>query len=356
MSYCLHENLKKLDPYISPTGTYDVYLNANESCFNPGERFREELQDALAETPLNRYPDPDCKKLREAFGAAYNVDPSLVVAGNGSDELLGILMGAFLQYGQTLLTLDPDFSMYRVYAETYGKQVVTMKKENDRIDVDAVLERLNGANGPDLLIFSNPCNPLPTALERQDVIRLIEGTEKMVVVDEAYTDFCPELSVLDLAGQYANLIVLKTCSKAWGGAGLRLGFAVATPEVAGVLNAIRSPYNVNVLTQAAGCVVLRHTEELKRAAAAMREAAERIYKELYPLQLCGKVEQVCETKTNFVFVKTAQAEALYEGLKKRSILIRRTGGHLRITAGTEEENERLIAAFYDLLEEERKSI
>lgn len=353
MAYILNEKLKNLVLYSGSAGVYDVRLDANESFLNPGELFKEELQAALLEMPLNRYPDPSCRKLREAFGKAYRIAPERVVAGNGSDELLSLLLGAFLQDDQKLLTLEPDFSMYGVYAEIYGKQMVSMEKENMEIHVDSVLEKMEREQA-DVLIFSNPCNPVSSVLKRDDVVRLIRSTDKLVIVDEAYMDFDSEDSVVDLAGVCDNLIVLKTCSKAWGCAGIRLGFAVSSEEITGVLNALRSPYNVSSFTQAAGCVILNHAEYLQKAAEEMKASAAKLYAGLLPLEKCGKVKRIRRSKTNFVFIETERADELHSALRERSILIRKTAGNLRITAGTEEENRRVIEALFELFGEERE--
>jgi histidinol-phosphate aminotransferase len=324
-------------------------LDANESFLDPGKEFKNEIIDVVTDVPLNRYPDSSCIKLRKAFGTLYNVNPDLVVAGNGSDELISLIIGSFLKKGEKILTCNPDFSMYSVFADTFEKEMVSIQKSNDYIitpkDVITGVKETNAR----AVIFSNPASPASNVMRRQDIITIIENTEALVIVDEAYMDFSDQ-SVLDVAGKYNNLAVLKTCSKALGCAAIRLGFVVSSKEIIDALNSLRSPYNLNAITQAIGCLILSKPDYIKQSIIALAQSRDYLYKGLVNLAEEGEIIKVYKSETNYIFIETDFASDIYQELLKRSILIRKLGNALRITAGTKEENDILIAAMQEILE------
>lgn len=256
MAYTIPEKLKRLEIYEPVTEIYNVRLDANESFQNLPDDIRRDVLKAVEQVEFNRYPDPFAVKLCEKFGRFFHVKPELLTAGNGSDELISLIVPNFLESGDTMLVALPDFSMYTFYAQMNNIRVEALQKAEDMVTSAAdILERAKDKNAR-LLIFSNPCNPTSLKLSRDDIIKIIEGTDALVIVDEAYMDFA-EGSVLDVVEKYHNLIVLKTCSKALGLAAIRLGFAAACKELTDILHALKSPYNVNSLTQAVGCAVDR---------------------------------------------------------------------------------------------------
>lgn len=241
--------------------------------------------------------------------------------------------------------------MYRFYGELAECERVLIPKRDDlTIDVDEVIRSVNQTAGG-MLLFSNPCNPTSLGLKRDEVRRLVRSVNCLVVLDEAYMDFWDQ-SLIQEAGDYDNLILLKTCSKALGMAGIRLGFAVANPIITKALRAVKSPYNVNSVTQAIGAVVLREQALLKERTndliASCRDLLEHLsaLAKRYPI-----LEQIYPSVTNFVMVKTGQAKMLAQKLSDRSVAIRCFEGYLRITAGSREENERLIREFQGVLQE-----
>lgn len=349
MSYQLNEKLKKMTPYEPSGGTYRIRLDANESFVPLSGETREELMGAFANTAFNRYPDPLASEVCRAFAAYYGIAPELVTAGNGSDELISVILGAFLSEGEKLLTILPDFSMYAFYAELYGVEVISLEKGEDlTMDLDRVIETARREK-VSCVIFSNPCNPTGQGLAREQVRKLVTALDCLVVLDEAYMDFYTE-SLLEEAAQYDNLILLRTCSKALGSAAVRLGFAVANPVLSKVIRAAKSPYNVNTLSQCYGAVVLSRQEEAKAALAKILSSRDALYEGLVKLQeRFGCFARVYPTVTNFVFVKTDRAEEYFEKLKERSILVRRMGDFLRITAGSETENDALLGALFEIV-------
>lgn len=349
MAYELCNKLKNLTPYDPAEGIYRIRLDANESFLPLPDEVLEKLPKALERVRFNRYPDPLASELCFDFAQYYRVDPKSVTAGNGSDELLNIIANSFLQRGETVLTLAPDFSMYGFYAELAECRCVRMDKgEGFRINPDAVIERANQEHAA-MVIFSNPCNPTSVLLDREAVRKIIRGVNGLVVLDEAYMDFA-DASLIREADQYDNLILLRTCSKAFGLAAIRLGFAVANPTLTRALQAAKSPYNVNSVTQAIGSAVLSEPEAARRAIEQILISRRSLYgmvralAEKYP----GKID-VIEPQTNFVFARYEDSGELFEFLKKNAMIVRRMGDYLRITAGRNHENVEVtqkIGEFY----------
>ena len=349
MPFELSEKLKHITPYEPVSGSYAIRLDANESFVPLPESLRAELREKLEAAALNRYPDPMAAEVCQRFADYYGLDAGLITAGNGSDELISVIASAFLSQGDKLLTLLPDFSMYSFYADLTGAAVVALKKGASLcIDIDEVI-RTAKAEQVACVMFSNPCNPTGQGLTRAQVRKLIASLDCLVVLDEAYMDFYTE-SLLDEAAKYDNLIILRTCSKALGLAAVRLGFAVANPTLTNVLRAVKSPYNVNTLTQVYGAVVLSHKEEEQQALRQLLASRDMLYAALTELQAqTGCFETVFPTVTNFVLVKSTQSREIFEKLKEHSIVIRYMGDYLRITAGSEAENTALLAALREIV-------
>jgi len=342
MPFELNTKIKNLTPYEPITGDYRIRLDANESFVRPNPEMAQKILQAVEAVDLRRYPDSCARELCRSFAAVYGVDPELVTAGNGSDELISLITNAFLQKGDALLTLEPDFSMYAFYGSLAEAESVILEKRPDfSVDVDAIISTAREKQAR-LILFSNPCNPTSLGIPAAEVQRLAENTDALVVVDEAYMDFYNQ-SVLDLVPRYDNLIVLRTCSKAAGMASLRLGFAVANAVLTKVLRAVKSPYNVNAVSQAIGRAVLSDPAYVRAGIAKIIVSRDALLESLWGIEGNYPQEfQVLGGNCNFMFCKAARAEEIFEYLKQQSIIIRNFGGFLRITAGTEAENAALI--------------
>lgn len=342
MSYILNDKIRNLTPYQPICGDYRIRLDANES-FKVIDR--EIIQQALG-ISLNRYPDPYASKLCDAFADLYNINACYVTAGNGSDELISLIVGAFFSAGDTLLTLSNDFSMYRFYGDVFGIKTNVFNKESDlTIDADKLIEYVNQAK-PAGIIFSNPCNPTSLVLDRESIVKIISNVDCLVVIDEAYMDFSDQ-SILDICHTFDNCIVLRTCSKAIGMAAIRLGFAVANGVITNALRAVKSPYNVNALTQSIGEIVLSDKEYIADCVRELIESRNFLYRELVKLNsVTGIFEQIYKSETNFIYIKTSsdKAKEIFTDLLDRSIAVRNMGEYLRITAGSMPENEKLLEA------------
>ena len=340
MAYELPKKLIDLVPYEPISGEYEIRLDANESFISLSDSMRADICQIIKSADFNRYPDPLCTELRELFAANNGVALENVSVGNGSDELISILMNSFLEKGDRVITLSPDFSMYGFYCSGAECENVVLKKDdNFNISVDSIIACAN-ENGARMIIFSNPCNPTSLGIEASEVRRLIKSVSSLVVLDEAYMDFWNE-SILSEVNDYDNLIVLKTCSKAIGLAAIRLGFAVANPALTRAINAAKSPYNVNTLTQEIGKIILSNKEYVEKSRADIIRSKEELYAAL--LKYNSDDFKVLESKTNFIYVKTDRAAEIFEKLRAQSIVVRCFGEGLRITAGTKQENDRLMS-------------
>ena len=339
--YTLNEKIRDLTPYEPIKGDYAIRLDANESYVKVPPDMINSAAARLAAS-INRYPDPLAEELCSAFGAQYGIDAANIAAGNGSDELISVIFGAFLMKGEKFATLQYDFSMYDFYGSiSEGVKVKIGKNEDFTIDVDKVIDACNREDVK-LLIFSNPCNPTSLGLDRAAVRKLITSVKALVALDEAYMDFWDE-SLISEVTDYDNLLILKTCSKAFGLAAIRVGFAVGNETLIRAIKAVKSPYNVNSFSQFMAAELLKNKEATKAAldeilaSKAQLEMALRDLNEKYRLNM-----YIPESVTNFITLRTDKAGEIFEYLLQNGIAIRNFGDFLRITAGAPEENTVLL--------------
>ena len=347
--YTLNKKIINLVPYEPISGTYDIRLDANECPDNLPEFIREEIKAEIDKLAFNRYPDPMASSVVEAFASYYGMNPALVTAGNGSDELIFLIEAAFLEKGDKMLVVSPDFSMYNFYSSICEVECETFVKNDDLdIDVDALIEKVN-SDGIKLLMFSNPCNPTGRGITADEARRLVTSVDALVILDEAYMDFWDQ-SLLSEVEKYSNLIIFRTASKAVGSAALRLGFAVANETISRAVKAVKSPYNVNSFSQAAGAVIFKNKEYLQNRQKTIVKNRETLYNGLMELGNALEDFTPIESVANFVFVRTSQAEKIFAYLKSKSIVVRLMGSYLRITAGTGQEVEQVLNSIKEYFE------
>ena len=351
MSYSLNEKIKDLKPYDPIQGEYQIRLDANESFLSVPNEILEQFHTSVNQIAFNRYPDPYANETITAFGRHYGVKSNLVTAGNGSDELIQVIMSAFLMKGDRVLTLSHDFSMYHFYTSIVEAECIEVPKNEDlTINVDKVIETANEQQVR-MIIFSNPCNPTSLGLCKDEVRRLIRSVNALVILDEAYMDFWDQ-SLLQEAESYDNLIILRTCSKAFGMAAVRLGFAIANQTLTNAIRAVKSPYNVNTVTQAFGAAVLNQKEITDKAIITLLYAKKELFDAMKQLeQQFPNSLYLYHSCTNFVFVRTPYAKELYDYLLDNSVAIRYMGDYLRITAASPQENETVVRLCTQFLSE-----
>lgn len=332
----LRENIKALKPYSSArdeyTGTASVFLDANENPYN---------------APYNRYPDPMQRKLKTRIAEIKGVAPEYIFLGNGSDEPIDLLFRAFCEPGiDNVVSIEPSYGMYRVAADINNVEVrMALLKADYSLDVYAVLNAINA--NTKLVFLCSPNNPTANLLNQNDVKRIIEDFNGIVVIDEAYIDFAPEATWLTKLDNYPNLVILQTFSKAWGMAGIRLGMAFAALGIIQVLNKIKYPYNLNMLTQQKAMELLNKAQEKEGWVNTILVERETLQNALEKLPF---VIKIYPSDANFLLVKMDDADGIYTKLTEQSVIVRNRSrvklcdGSLRITVGSPEENSQLIKA------------
>lgn len=349
MNQYISDKMKKIEPYVPNEAHYKIKLDANESSIPVSSAIRQEIAQAICENLLNRYPDPLSTEICRNFAELYHVKPEQVVAGCGSDELINVIISFFLEEKDKILCFSPDFAMYGFYAQVHGNRCVTIQKGEDMVLTPQMIIENAKREKPKMILFSNPCNPTGIGLMKEEVLEVLQNVECLVVVDEAYMDFWNQ-SVLDEIENYDNLIVLRTCSKAFSMAGLRLGFAVAKKELIDEIKKAKSPYNVNILTQIAAPIIFAHAREVRTGVVAIIENRKYVYNKLKEFAKDKEGFRIYKSGTNFLYFKCSHADEIFEELKKSDIIIRHfNNGYLRISIGTQQEMdfvlEKLIAAY-----------
>lgn len=320
-----------------------LLLNANESTEGFTPAVLEALHQALDAASFNRYPDDDCTALHQAFASRMGLKPQQVLAGNGSDAVLGLMIGLFSSRDKALVTWDPDFSMYDYYASMQEAPVIKVPVGN----VEALIQAGKDAG---LVVISNPNNPTGLTLSRQQIRQILEQlSDTPVVIDEAYMDFSDQ-SMLPELEQWDNLYVTRTLSKALGAAGLRLGFLAASEKNMNRTRPYRVPYGVNAFSQAAGTILLEKGEDFDVRVQTICQERQREYEALKTLGL-----PVQPSGANFLFLQGEGMEALGQGLEKKGIIVRTWPGRdqIRITIGLRQENDQVLDAIRHLVTEER---
>lgn len=352
MSYTLNNKIKNLVPYEPVSGSYKIRLDANECTLNYDVEFMKTVDKAVHNIDFNRYPDPCCVELRKSFSDFYGLNYKNVTVGNGSDELIFLIESAFLQKGEKILVFSPDFSMYEFYSKITENQCFKFNKNEDlNIDIDKLIDTVN-SNEISLVIFSNPCNPTGQGISKSEAHKLVNSVNSLVVLDEAYMDFWDEEnSLLKEVNEYSNLIIFRTASKALGSAALRLGFAVADETITKAIAAVKSPYNVNSVSQAIGCELYKNKDFLINRINTIVQNTKKLYNEMVRVSKLTDDFYVYPTKTNFVLIKTGFSKELWEYLKTESIAVRWMGEFIRITSGTDDEINSTVSAIEQFVSE-----
>jgi histidinol-phosphate aminotransferase len=350
MSY-FRENIEALAAYVPgeqpAPGEKVVKLNTNENPYPPSPAAMEALRAAEGDS-LRRYPHPYAQMAREAAGRVTGFPPEWILVGNGSDDLLTMLMRSVAEPGRKVVFPSPTYVLYQTLAEIQDAEVVEVPFDDDyHLPVDA-LAQANGA----VTLIANPNSPSGTRADNDALADLAGKLQGLLVVDEAYVDFA-DGDALALVREYENVLVLRTLSKGYSMAGLRLGFGVAQPGVIDGLSKVKDSYNVNALSCLIGAAALDDQAWKDANAAKIRASRDRLTEALEALGF-----RVLRSQANFLLARPSSRRAgeLYEGLKRRGILVRyfdrpHLADKLRITVGTDEQNAALIAALKEIAAE-----
>jgi histidinol-phosphate aminotransferase len=325
-----------------------VKLDAMENPYPLPEALRRELAQVLARVEVNRYPAPSPQKLRDAIARRMQVPAGMeVLLGNGSDELIAMLITALARPGAAMMYPSPTFVMYSMGATFSGMRALPVPLRDDfSLDADAFIARMQ-AEKPALVFIAYPNNPTGVLYPEADVAKIIRACPGLVVIDEAYHVFAGK-TFIGRIPEFPNLVVIRTVSKL-GLAGIRLGYLVGRPEWVAQLDKVRPPYNVSVLTQAAALFMLERLDVLEEQAARIRSERSSLGEKLKAL----KGVTVFPSEANFFLVRVPDAERTYQALKQHNVLVRNLSpgirNCLRVTVGTPEENRILISALKESL-------
>ncbi len=334
-------NIWSLAPYSSARNEYNgraahVFLDANENPYNK---------------PLNRYPDPLQEDVKAKLSVVKRVRPEQIFLGNGSDEAIDLPYRCFCRPGiDNVVAIEPTYGMYKVCADINDVEYrPVLLDENYQITAEKLLKATD--ENTKLIWVCSPNNPTGNNINREEIIKLIDSFEGLVIVDEAYSDFSSQKPLRDELDRHPNMIVLNTFSKAWGCAAIRLGMAFASKDIIAIFNKVKYPYNVNSLTQKQALEALNDPYEVDKWVKIILQERLRMIQAFKDLPIC---EKVFNTDANFFLAKMKDAQKTYDYLVDKGIIVRnRTrislcGNCLRITIGTKSENQDLLAALRDL--------
>jgi histidinol-phosphate aminotransferase len=340
--------VSEADGYVpgeQPTADRYIKLNTNENPYPPSPRVLEALQTAI--TPAIRlYPQPTADRLREKIAEVYECAPDQVIVTNGMDELLNLVIRAFVEMDDTVVLTYPTYVLYETLARLHGASTVSVELEPDFSLPQGIVD----TEGK-LLLLSRPNSPAGTVFDKARVAELAAEFAGPVALDEAYVDFADD-DCLEFAGQFENVLVMRTFSKSFSLAGLRVGFGVAHGEIISELMKVKDSYNVNTLSQAAALAALDDYGHMRENVAKIRRTRQRLTGELESLGF-----DVPPSQANFVLASPAgyplRAAEIYARLKERKILVRylnmrRLDNAIRITVGTDEEVDSLLDALRNM--------
>lgn len=330
-------NILSLKPYSSARDEYSgkeahVFLDANENPYNQ---------------PFNRYPDPLQRDLKAAIEKVKQVPASCIFLGNGSDEAIDLAYRCFARPGiDNVVAIEPTYGMYKVCADINDVEYrPVLLDEHFQISAEKLLAACD--DNTKIIWICSPNNPTGNNINREEITKVLEQFEGIVIIDEAYSDFSQEKPFRLELRNYKNLIVLNTFSKAWGCAAIRLGMAFAHPEIINIYNKVKYPYNVNLLTQQKAMEVLKEPYETDRVIRILLQERARLISAFRDLPIC---EGIYPTDANFFLAKMTDAQKIYDYLVNKGIIVRnRTrislcNNCLRITIGTKTENAELLSA------------
>ena len=342
LSALVRPSIRALEPYSSARDEYSghsaqIFLDANESPCN---------------APYNRYPDPLQRELKQKLATQFRVGVDSIFLGNGSDEAIDLICRIFCEPGQhNILAPEPTYGMYSVCAHINGVEYrsVPLDKADFSFDAEKLLAAADACTR--VVFLCSPNNPTGNMLDAGEIEKVLMRFPGIVVVDEAYIDFAPGKSLLPRLEEHPRLILLRTFSKAWASAGIRLGMALAHPHIITFFNRVKYPYNVNALTQRYALDLLTQRDKMDAQVQSILEQRERLTAELESLHLC---QRVFPSDANFLLVRVSDAQGIYDALVQRGIVVRNRSrvalctGCLRITVGSPHENDELLAALHDL--------
>ncbi|MBU4350699.1 histidinol-phosphate transaminase [bacterium] len=349
------DSLRELKPYDPHEIPYKIKLNANENPHGLSEEIVEEILRKAKNLEYSRYPNANSVKLSEIVSSFWGLTRNNIVIGNGSDELIDYLIKAFSEKGRRIITTAPSFAMYKIYSIINGSNFIQipLSQSNFSLNEDKVLEEAKKEDSS-IIFIASPNAPTGNYFAKDKIIKIIKESDCLVVVDEAYYEF-GEKTFVPLISRYDNLVILRTFSKAYSLASLRVGYLLSNPEIINEIRKVKSPFNVNTFSQLAAQVVFNNKEILKDSIEKIIRERERLINRINELSSF----KAHPSRTNFVLVEVGSkenTELVYNSLLEQGILVQTVSDpvfsssryFLRITVGNKEENDILVKELEDM--------
>ena len=360
----VHPGIRSIKPYIpgttiqeavQSTGSCDfIKIASNENPLGMSPKAARAIVRAIAQA--HQYPEKTCMDLRNALSRTLDIPSDWLMIGNGADGIIYAVFMSVIDESDEVIIPEMTFSMYETVVHGMRGRVTYSKMSGYEIDLDDILARIS--ENTKLVVLCNPNNPTGSVLDRDRLSRFVESVPEtvLIVYDEAYFDFADPDRLLDSAALLRqgrkNLFILRTFSKIYGLAGVRVGYGIGAPDLVALCHRIRPPFDVSVLAQAAGCAALNDKEFFRRTVDLTNREKRYIYRNLDRMGL-----EYVESQTNFILIDTGRdCRLIYEGLLKRGLIVRaglhdKLATHIRITVGKRQHNKRFLDAFSEVLRE-----
>lgn len=343
----VRKNILNLKPYISARDSFleGILMDANENSLGSVIKDEHNLQ-------LNRYPDPAQKKLREKLADYLNVNTTNLFFGVGSDEIIDLLIRIFCEPKKdSVIIPEPTYGMYKVACDVNDVKTISIPlNRNFQIDVIKTLSVVK--QNTKMIFLCSPNNPTGNLLSKKSVVKILKQFNGIVVIDEAYIDFKEDKSFISLIDKYPNLVITKTFSKAWGLAGIRCGYSIASEFITNLLFKVKAPYNLNKLTANAILLALSNVKKKNKFVEKLNSEREKLISELKQIK---EIEKILPTDANFITFKIKNADEVFAKLANEGVIIRNRSNQLnlenclRVTVGTPSENEKFITMLKEIL-------
>jgi histidinol-phosphate aminotransferase len=345
----IRESVRKITPYSMAEKKYQIKINQNECPFDLPDALKQKIQVKFLSQAWNRYPSFTTEQLRAKIAAKENVRPDMILVGNGSNELIQIICSVILDSNKTFLMVQPTFQLYAQMGQIFGANLLQFDMNADfQYPVNDLLQT-NKTNAIALQIYCTPNNPTGSVLTLDEIDAILAVAQGIVVIDEAYFDF-HQVSALPLLQKYPHLIITRTFSKAFGLAGLRLGYLIAQPEIVQEVYKAKLPYNLNLFSELAAMTLFEHSDLVHERTQQILQERDQMMRALADFPRI----KVFPTHANFFLVQTSiPPDELFEKLlTKEGILVRNVSHNhpllankLRISVGTPVENRKVVEAF-----------
>jgi histidinol-phosphate aminotransferase len=345
----IRSDVASLKPYIVKDVPYKIKMDANENPYNIPENIKDVIAKEIYNHHFNRYPDPSAFELRQALSSQLNVDTNKLVIGNGSDELISYIISAFGGNKTGVIFPTPTFSIYGIFADVWGTKSIGVPLSKDfELKQDEIISKMDSVD-KSIVFISHPNNPTGNCFSNQGIMDIIEHESKSIIVlDEAYYEFSGN-TFLPLLDKYENLVILRTFSKAYGLAGLRVGYMIANESITKQIMKVKMVYNINSLSQKIALILLNHKDQMSGYINQILRERDRLINGI------DKIDGIKQfhSDANFILFRTnTNADELFSAFLENGILIRNLNEKgllencLRVTVGKPEEND----AFLTILE------